>query len=206
VNGAGTDDAEPRLATGAIVVATVALALLSFAGVLLLRPPWRTDAARPPATAVPDGGVTLVAPEDYDPIPDADSGGGPQTEAAAQRLLGGVPALPGYRGGVLRAWAWRGTELRAVVVLALAFETPGQAANAGAAHLGAVRAAGATSFPTGLAGATGYRDVRDPQGRYAQRVVFTRGARLYVVGTVTPERSADPSAVLAHARRQYDAG
>jgi hypothetical protein len=209
VTGPGTDDAEPRLATGAIVAGMVALALLSFAGVLLLRPPWRAGAARPPAvTAVPDGGVaaTLVAPEGYDPVPDADSGGGPQAEAAARRLLGGVAALPGYRGGTLRAWAWRGAELRAVVVLALAFETPAEATRAGDAHLAAVRAAGATPFPTGIDGASGYRDVRDPQGRYAQRVVFTRGARLYVVGTVTPRRSADASALLAHARRQYDAG
>lgn len=203
MTGAGTDDAEPRLATGAIVVGMVALALLSFAGVLLLRPPWRTDAARRPAVA--DGGVALVAPVGYDPIADADSGGGPQTVAAAQRLLGGVPSLPGYRGGTLRAWAWRGTELRAVVVLGLAFETPAQATDAARAHLGAVRASGATTFPVSLDGATGYRGVRDPQGRYAQRVVFTRGARLYVVGTVTPAPSADPAAVLDHARRQYDA-
>ncbi|MDQ1713400.1 MAG: hypothetical protein QOE45_2850 [Frankiaceae bacterium] len=203
-----TDVEEPALARGAVVVGMVALALLAFAGVLLLRPPWRSpDAPAPTVATVADGGLSaaLVKPEGYDPIPDADSGGGAQTEAAAQRLLGGV-ALPGYRGGVLRAWAWRGTELRAVVVLGLAFDAPANAGSAAAAHLAAVRAGGATSFAVGIPGAAGYRDVRDPQGRYAQRVVFTRGARLYVVGTVTPQRSADASAVLAHTARQYAAG
>jgi hypothetical protein len=197
-----TDATEPRPARGAVAVAMVSLAVLSFAAVLLLHPPWRTAPARPATPA----GLALVTPDGYDAIPDADSGGGPQTEAAARRLLGGIPALPGYRGGVLRAWAWRGTELRAVVVLALAFESPGDATGAAAAHLAAVRAAGATPFAVDLPGAAGYRDVRDPQGRYAQRVVFTRGPRLYVVGTVTPRPDADPSAVLAHASRQYAAG
>ncbi len=186
-------------------LAMVGLFLVGFVGtgaVLFLRAP-----DHPGTPAEPPLAHLLVEPDGYRRLPDASSGGGRVSAAAAATLLG-APEVPGFRDGVLRAWGRApGEPPRAVVVLLVELDSPERALATRRAYAAALRPRGATPFatPTSLA-ADGLLEGRDPSGRFTQRVVVARGTRLYVVSVVTPAADEDTAEVVALATRQAAAG
>lgn len=161
----------------------------------------------------PDGGGNVPAasrlarllrePPGYEPLPDAGSGGGPLSEGMAATVLGRTD-VPGFADGVLRAWGrGRGEPPRAVVVLAVEVKTPDQALALSRGYVARALDGGATAFSTPTAlGAAAFHDQPDASGRHAQRVVFTRANRLFVVSIVTQARERDTSEVVRLATAQ----
>jgi hypothetical protein len=180
------------------VVALVVLFLAGFAGVAtvaLLRAP---DGRPGTGTALE---TAIVPPPGYVPLDDATSGGGPLTAARAASVLG-LPRIEGYRDGVLHAWGREpGAPVRGVVVLVVEVASPAGATALRDAYVARATARGATPFdaPDPL---RGVRDGPDSGGRYAQRVAFATGSRLWLVSVVTPDRETDPAEVVLIAQRQ----
>ena len=172
---------------------------VGFVGVLaviLLRAP--DDAAGPRIVLQPPAGYVL--------LDDARSGGGRLDESRAAAVLG-QRDVPGFRAGLLRAWGRRpGEPPRSVVLLGIELRSAEQAEAVRRAYLESVLRRGATSFGTPGLDGNGFHDVPDRAGRHAQRVVFTRGARLFVVSVVTPERETDTGEVVRLATRQAAIG
>jgi hypothetical protein len=191
----GADDEPGGGSRLGCAVALVVLFLAGFVGVgavLLLR--------------APDGDSTLGAlvraPAGYVRLDDAEAGGGPLSADRAAALLARAD-VPGFQDGVLRAWGRRpGEPVRAVVVLAVEVGTAEQAGALRRDYAAAAVRRGATPFAPGIDGADAFQDVPDDAGRYAQRVVLSRGARLFVVSVVTPARDGDPAEVRDLAARQ----
>ena len=182
-------------------LALLALFLVGFVGVgsmLLLRAP-----DRPGGSGESPLAGLLVRPAGYVAVDDGRSGGGRLSEGRAALVLG-RDDVPGYSDGVLRAWGRRpGEPPRAVVVLVVEVETGQQAAEVRRAYVARALAAGATPFATpDDLGADAFHETPDAAGRVAQRVVFTRGVRLFVVSVVTPARERDTREVVALATEQ----
>ncbi|HEU0129566.1 MAG TPA: hypothetical protein VFQ85_01065 [Mycobacteriales bacterium] len=175
------------------VVALVALFVVGFAGVgavLLLRAPDSAAPAESPLVA------RIARPDGYVLLDDTESGGGRLPESRAATLLG-VPAIEGYRDGVLRAFGRPpGEPPRAVVVLVLDVGTPEAATALASRYRDAAVRAGATTV-TAPAPYLALAEPPDAAGRYAQRVVVARDRRLWVVSVVTPDRAAPPAEPLA---------
>lgn len=155
----------------------------------------------------PDGGSALgnaiQPPIGYVRLDDAEAGGGTLDEARTAAVLGRSD-VPGFEEAELRAWGRRpGEPVRAVVVLAVRLDSRANAAALRSAYVQGALARGATAFapPQGLdAGA--FFDTPDSAGRHAQRVVFARGPRLFVVSVVTPARDPDTAEVVRLALAQ----
>lgn len=169
------------------VLGFVALFLLGFVGVLAVL------FLRAPSG---DGlGDEIAAPPGYVRLDDGESGGGPiSARRVAERL--GVAEVPGFRGGLLRAWGRApGEPPRAVVVLVVRLDSP---ASLVTAYGAAARSFEPIPVREGWVGFV----APDASGRWAQRVAFARGDLFYVVSVVTPSRDADTAEVLRLAERQ----
>ena len=186
-----------RVGTALLVLGGFLLGFVAVAAMLFLRAP---DGSAPAEPAV---ARLIQAPNGYVPLADATSGGGPLTEGRAATLLDRAD-VPGFRTGVLRAFRRPpGDAPRAVVVLAVEVRGVDQAAALARGYYDAAIRTGATAFPVpaALAG-HGFHDEPDTAGRHAQRVVFARGARVFVVSVVTPAASTDTAEVVDLATRQ----
>ena len=186
-------------------LALLGLFLLGFVGVLAM-----LFLRAPGGPSIPGAGrgesplaALLREPPGYVRLDDAGSGGGRLSEGQAATVLGRAD-VPGYSDGVLRAWGRNpGEPPRAVVVLLVEVETGAQATALKDGYVARARAAGATAFATpGPLGGEGLHDVPDASGRHAQRVVFTRGVRLFVVSVVSPQRERDTTEVVELAEQQ----
>jgi hypothetical protein len=177
-------------------LALVALFLVGFAGVgavLLLRAPG-------PSSTVALGD-TIVPPPGYVRLDDGEAGAGGQSAGSTATLLG-VPSVPGYQDAVLRAWGRTPDQpSRAVVVLLVRLVSDADAVSLRDAYVRSATSRGAVAFaaPEPL---RGLREPADTAGRFTQRVVVARGARLYVVSVVTPARESEPSEVVRLALAQ----
>jgi hypothetical protein len=179
-----------RASRAGCALALVGLFLLGFVGVgavLLLRAPGGGSAL----------GELIRPPPGYVRLDDAEAGGGTLSEARAAALLGRAD-VPGFEGAELRAWGRRpGEPVRAVVVLAVELGSRGDAEALRASYVRDALARGATAFapPEGI-GAGAFLAPPDEAGRYAQRVAFARGPRVFVVSVVTPDRDTDTAEVV----------
>jgi len=146
----------------------------------------------------------VVEPVGYVRLPESSAGGGDMTAAETARFLG-IGPVDGYERGLLRSYGRPdGQPLRAVLVLVA--ETSSRS-RAKALYDSTVTALGkrGTSFAT-PAGFAGYLDPPDPQNRYAQRVVWQRGDRVWVVTILTPKLDLDTWEVVRLARDQAALG
>jgi hypothetical protein len=167
--------------------------LLGFLGVVLaalfLRAPGHT--ANPLGDAI-------VPPAGYVRLDDAEAGAGEQAAGDVASLLG-MPSVAGFDSALSRAWGRApGEPVRSVVVLVVALDSADRANALADAYVAAHRS---TSFST-PAPLHGFRDGPDAGGRYAQRVVFTTDARVWVVSVVTPVKESDTTEVVRIARAQ----
>ena len=143
--------------------------------------------------------AVLLVPEGYERLPDEVAGGGRLDEARAGRLLS-VPAIPGFQDGLLRSWGRpRGKTPRAVVVLAVQLATPADAAALFGRYRGVAQSPDLEEFET-REGWVGFHQREN--GRFAQRVAFASGSRVFVVSVVTPKHESSTREVRALADRQ----
>lgn len=174
-------------------LAYAGLFLLGFVGIgalfLLVRAPGRT--------AADTIGDKITPPSGYARLDDAEAGAGEQSAGDVESLLG--VRAPGFERAVSRAWGKAPDEpSRAVVVLVVRLSSPGDATTLADAYVAAHRAT-AFSAPAPL---RGFQDGPDAGHRYAQRVVFTRDAEMWVVSIVTPAKENDTSEVVRVALAQ----
>jgi len=192
---------EPSSRSGCVTaVWFVGLFLLSFAvfgALVFLRAPDRDGSD-------PDGvsplAEVVVAPPGYVLLQESVAGGGRLNESRTARQLSAA-SVPGFRDAILVSWGRpAGEPPRAVVTLAVQLDSPASAEAAMRSFKAVATSPDLEGFVT-PEGWVGFHQAEE-SGRFAQRVAFTKGDRLFVVSVVTPRRTGDTAEVLAHAQRQ----
>jgi hypothetical protein len=185
-----------------LLIGLFTLTFVAVAALMYLRAPDPAgDASREsPLSAV------IVAPEGYDRLSEDEAGGGRLDETRTGIVLSSPGDIPGFEDALLLSWGRPRDEApRAVVVLAVQLDSAAHAEALLGTYRGVARVPGVTEFPT-QAGWVGFHQREEGAERYAQRVAFTKGDRLFVVSVVSPEHENDTSEVLALARRQAASG